>query len=271
MRIPILSGRAFAAADGPGAMPAVIVNDLLARRIRPDGGAVGEEIDIQWPRRTGGPPPVRHRIIGVAGNTRFMPSDTRPRPELYLSRAQHPVPSMHVIVEAAGRDVDERARALATAVRALDPTLVVPPIERMAEFMSSRVNRWRLGAWLLGVFAALATVLAAVGLASTIGWWVRQRTVEIGVRVALGATPGELTRFVLRRGLALAVAGIGLGLAGAAGLTGFLEGWIYGLEPLDLPTFAVCAIGMLLVSAAAIVVPTRRVTRIDPLQALRAD
>jgi putative ABC transport system permease protein len=250
-------------------MPVVIVNDLLARRLRPDGAVLGDEIAVRWPTRAGGPPAARHRIIGVAGNTRYIPSDTRPRPELYLASTQHPRPAMHVIVEAAGRERDERARALAAAVRALDPTLVVPPVQRMAEHVSARFNRWRLGAWLLGVFAAVALVLAASGLMTTVGWWVRQRTPEIGVRMALGATPGAVTRFVLRRGLLLAFAGIVLGLSGAAASTGYLEGWIYGIEPIDLPTFAACATGMLLVAAAAIVVPTRRAAGLNPVETLR--
>jgi len=271
MRIPILAGRGFMPADAPGSMPAVIVNDLLARRIRPDGRVVGAEIDVQWPRRAGAAPASRHRIVGVAGNTRFIASDIRPRPELYLSSAQHPVPSMNVIVEANGLEADDRARALSLAIRAIDTTLVVPPVVRMAERIDASVNRWRFGAWLLGVFAALALVLSAVGLMTTVGWWVRQRTVEIGVRVALGATPAAVTRIVLGRGLTIVVAGIGAGLAAAAGLTGFLEGWIYGIEPLDAPTFAACAAGMLVIAAGAIAIPTRRAVRIDPLQALRAE
>jgi ABC-type lipoprotein release transport system permease subunit len=178
---------------------------------------------------------------------------------------------MHVVVEGTGRLADERARALAAAIRAVDPTLIVPAARPMTEFISARANRWRLGAWLLGVFATLALVLAAVGLMTTVGWWVRQRSAEIGVRLALGATPGQMRRFVLRRGLAMIVAGIVLGLASAAAVTRFLEGWIYGIEPLDAATFAVCAAVMLAVAWAAILIPTRRASRIDPIQTLRAD
>jgi putative ABC transport system permease protein len=271
MCIPVLAGRAFTTADGPGSTPVVIVNELLARRIRPDAAVIGTAVDVQWPRRTGGPPPERHRIVGVAGDTRFIPSDVRPRSEIYLSSAQHPAAAMHVIVAAGDRDRAERARALAAAVRAIDPAIIVPPVQRMVDVVDARFNRWRLGAWLLGIFAGLAILLAAVGLMTTTGWWVRQRTAEIGVRLALGATPRHMRRLVLGRGLAIVAAGIAAGLASAAALTRFLEGWIQGIEPLDPATFAGGAVLMLAVATAALTVPMRRVSRIDPVRTLRAD
>ena len=130
---------------------------------------------------------------------------------------------------------------------------------------------WRFGAWLLGVFAGLALLLAAVGLAASIAWWVAQRTREIGVRMALGANPGRVTRLVVRRGLTLGLVGIVLGLAGAAASTRLLESWLYGVTPLDIPTFAGSATGVLAIAGLASYLPARRATRVDPVAALRGD
>jgi len=135
--------------------------------------------------------------------------------------------------------------------------------------VDSRVSTWRFGAWLLGLFAGIAVLLAAVGLAASIAWWVAQRTREIGVRMALGAPPRRVALLVLAQGLGLALAGVAVGLAGAAASTRLLEGWLFGVTPLDRTTFIASAIGMLAIAALATYLPVRRATRIDPLVALR--
>ena len=140
-----------------------------------------------------------------------------------------------------------------------------------AEILDRSVRCWRFGAWLLGVFAVLAVALAAIGLMTTIGWWVNQRTRELGLRIALGATRANVTRFVFRQGLTLGVLGVVAGCAIAAGVTRFLVGWIYGVTPLDGPTFAGCAAGMIAVAALSVYIPVRRATSVDPVVALRAE
>jgi ABC-type antimicrobial peptide transport system permease subunit len=117
----------------------------------------------------------------------------------------------------------------------------------------------------------MALLLAAIGLAASIAWWVAQRTREIGVRMALGASARQVTGLVLKEGLALGVTGIVLGLAGAAASTRLLESWLYGVTPLDAPTFAWSAAGMLAIAALASYLPARRAARIDPLVTLRAE
>jgi len=121
------------------------------------------------------------------------------------------------------------------------------------------------------VIAALAVGLAAIGLTATIGWWVSQRTRELGVRIALGASRAQVTRLVLRQGMALSLTGIGAGCLVAAGVTRYLEGWIYGVAPLDSMTFAGAAALMLLVAGCAIYVPMRRALGVDPVVALRTE
>jgi putative ABC transport system permease protein len=153
----------------------------------------------------------------------------------------------------------------------IDPTQVVDRVMPMQEMLDDTVSRWRFGAWLLGSFAAIAVLLAAVGLAASITWWVTQRTREIGVRMALGANANGVAALVMRQGLAVAVAGIALGLAGAAASTRLIASWLYGITPLDPRTFAASAVGMLAIAAAASYLPARRASRVDPIVALRAE
>ena len=144
-------------------------------------------------------------------------------------------------------------------------------VRRLAMSRPGPVATWRFGAWLLGGFAGMALLLAVVGLAASIAWGVAQRTREIGVRMALGAEPRQVTRLFLRQGLALTAFGIVLGIAGAAASTRVLTSWLYGVKPLDAPTFAWSAAGMLAIAALASYLPARRAARIDPLVTLKAE
>jgi putative ABC transport system permease protein len=211
------------------------------------------------------------QIVGIIRDTRSGAGDTRARPELYVPFAQTPYPSMNVIVRAANPSDPRLATDIRRAVAAIDSTLVADRITPLAELLDTRVATWRFGAWLLGVFAAMALLLAAVGLAAAMAWWVTQRTREIGVRMALGANAGDVSRMVVRQAAGIAAAGIVLGLAGAAASTRLIASWLYGVTPLDVPTFAWSAAGMLAVAIGASYIPVRRAARVDPLVALRAE
>jgi putative ABC transport system permease protein len=269
LKVPLVAGRRFTAADARGSEPVLIVNELLASRIRPDGRVVGQRITVQ----SQGPNalPIERTIVGVLANTRSSPVDTRPRPEAYIPYTQFPVISQWVVVEAVPGRHAEAAAGMRAAVRALRPDLVVGEPWPMVSFLGERMATTRFGAWVLGALAALAVALAGIGLAATIGWWVRQRTREVGVRIALGATGGEVTALVLRQGLTLTAIGIGAGCGAAAALTRYLTGWIYGVTPLDAATFAGCAVLMLLVAVCAVCVPVRRAVSVDPVIALKAE
>ena len=209
------------------------------------------------------------QIVGIIRDTRSNGGDTRARPELYVPFAQTPFPSMNLIVRSANPSDPRLATDIRRAVAAIDSTLVADRITPLAELLDTRVATWRFGAWLLGVFAAMALLLAAVGLAAAMAWWVTQRTREIGVRMALGANAGDVSRMVVRQAAGLAAAGIVLGLAGAAASTRLIASWLYGVTPLDVPTFAWSAAGMLAVAMVASYIPVRRAARVDPLVALR--
>jgi putative ABC transport system permease protein len=267
MEIPVVRGRAFEAHDGPGAPPVAIVNEALARKVWPGGGALGAEIDVQYFDRRR---EVR-RVVGVLRDTRSAGADLKARSEIYMPFAQSPAPSINLIVRAADPADPRLAAQVRSAVAALDPAQVVDDLIPMQEMLDSRVATPRFGAWLLGLFAGMALLLAAVGLAASIAWWVAQRTREIGVRMALGASARQVTGLVLKEGLGLGATGIVLGLGGAAASTRLIDSWLYGVKPLDAQTFAWSAAGMLAIAALASYVPARRAARIDPLATLRAE
>ena len=270
LKIPVIAGRAFTAEDTSGSQPVVVVNDVLARRISPDGRVLGRVAKAKTGSRPTDPT-IERVVVGVIGNMRAIGSSTAARPEAYIPYAQNPIPVMFVVAEYSGPSDAAVIGELRGAVRALRPDLPIEDVGPMTSWVNQRVSRQRFGAWLLGTFAALAVGLAAIGLMTTIGWWVNLRTRELGVRVALGASRGQVGRLVFRQGLALGAAGIAAGCAIAAFATRYLAGSIYGVTPLDPRTFAGCALAMLVVSAAAVYLPVRRATAVDPVTALRVE
>jgi putative ABC transport system permease protein len=270
MRIPILAGRSFSSLDAGGALPVAIVDETFARRIRPDGRVVGDRIAVPL-RSTPGGPPVEREIVGVVASTRYTGGDTRERNTLWLPYLQDPVNFIHVIVESDGRPDIAIARDLRRTVERLKPDVASFDPLVLTAMVDRSVANWRFGAWLLGAFAGFSVLLAAMGLMMTMGWWVRQRMQELGIRMALGATTAEIARLVGGHGLMLAAGGIALGAIGAVGATRYLRAWLYGITPLDPLTFTAGTAAMLVVAGVAMVSPIRRATRVDPISALRAD
>ena len=270
MKIPLQLGRAFSAGDTQTSLPVAIVDATLATLIRPDGRVLGERIALPFSSQQGGPP-VERQIVGIVGSTRFSNGDLRPRPMAWMPYTQDPINFVGIIVESDGRPAQTLATDMRNAIRALRPNLAPNDPDLLTAMLYRSVSAPRFGAWFLGVFAALAVILAAVGLMATVGWWVRQRTRELGVRLALGATRSEIVRFVAWQGLMLAGTGIGVGGLAAAGLTRFVAGRLYGVTPLDVPTFALGGLAMLVIAAAAIFVPVRRAASVDPVVALRTE
>jgi len=267
MQIPLVGGRPFDARDATGTQPVAIVNEEFVRRLGPERAGVGRSLVVTGiDRKT-----ETRQVVGIVRNTRSSGGDTRSRPELYLPFTQTPFANMNLLVRTATPGDPRLRTAIREAIAAVDDTQIVDRMTPLADLLDARVATWRFGAWLLGAFAAMALLLAAVGLAASIAWGVAQRTREIGVRMALGAEPGQVTRLFMRQGLARTATGIVLGLAGAAASTRLLESWLYGVKPLDGPTFAWSAAGMLAIAALASYLPARRAARIDPLVTLRAD
>ena len=267
MAIPARRGRLFDERDIAGSIPVAVVNEALVRKLFSGADALGAVVPVKGiDGRT-----ESRQIVGVLHDTRFSGGDTRPRAELYVPYAQNPLPYLNVILRTSSPQDLRLAATLRAAVAAVDPSQTVGRISTLETQLDAQVATWRFGAWLLGTFAGLALLLAAVGLAASIAWWVAQRTREIGVRMALGANAGQVTRMVVRQGLVLGLSGIMLGLAGAAASTRLLESWLYGVTPLDPRTFAWSASGMLVIAALASYLPARRAARIDPLITLRSE
>jgi putative ABC transport system permease protein len=266
MRIPITRGRAFEATDTAAAPAVAIVSEAMARQFWPNGGELGARIAVGEPDRS-----VVRRLIGVAADVRAFGGDTRTRAELYVPFAQTPIPFLKVIVHTAGTPSPEVIRGIPAQVAAIDPGQVVDRIETMEDLVSRSVATSRFGAWMLGIFAAMAVALAAVGLGAAIAWAVAQRTREIGVRVALGATAGDVVGLILRQAVPVTVIGVAAGLATAAASTRLLASWLFGVTPLDAPTYIGCGTVMVAVALAASYIPARRAAGVDPLIALRAE
>jgi putative ABC transport system permease protein len=267
MQIPLVGGRAFDSRDASESQPVAIVNEELVRRLGPSRAGVGLSLVVTGlDRKT-----ETRQVVGIVRNTRSSGGDTRARPELYVPFAQTPHPFMHLIVRTANPSDPRLRTAIRDAVAAIDESQIADRVMPLADLLDARVATWRFGAWLLASFAAMALVLAAVGLAASVAWGVAQRTREIGVRMALGAEPSQVARLFLRQAFVVAGSGIAVGLAGAAASTRLLQSWLYGVTPLDPAAFAWSAAAMLIIAALAAYIPARRAAHVDPLVTLRAE
>jgi putative ABC transport system permease protein len=266
MGIAVVRGRPFTERDRTGAHAVAIVNETFARRFFPDSDPVGQTVTLA---AASGSDVLQ--VVGVTGDTRTFGGDTRTRPFVYRPLAQADDGNSFFVM-----GVDRRAAAglpatVRRVVASVRPDLLVDEVARLLDEMHAEVAQPRLGAWLFGGFAALAVLLAAVGLAATLTWSVTERRREIGIRVALGATGAHVRRLVVGQTMTMAAVGVGAGLVGAAWATRLLAGWLYGVSPLDAATFAACGAFMIAVALAAAWLPTRRASRVDPAVVLRGD
>jgi putative ABC transport system permease protein len=259
--IPVLRGRAFAATDNTGAPRAVVVNQTMARRFWPGQDAVGKRFHFF------GFTEFFH-VVGVARDAKYGTLFENPRPAAYLALEQMYSPAMTLQI----RSTIDPAAALAAVrreVQQMDRNLPLTNVATARELVARTLWASRMGAGLLTAFGVLALLLAAVGLYGVMSYSVSQRTQEIGVRIALGARPGNVVRMVMRQGLALIGFGLVAGIALAVALTRLIAQMLFGLSATDPLTFAATSLVLALVAAAAAFVPARRATRVDPVIALR--
>ncbi len=269
MGIPIRVGRPFGAADRLGAPTVVIINEAAARQLWPDSDPLGHHFTMgtrlgQEGEALGG------TVVGVVADVRdFGPASTV-RPTVYAAHAQFPTEFLSVAVKARG-EPGALVEPLRQLMAQLDPALPMFRVRTMEQLASDAVAQPRLYLMLLGLFAAASVLLAAIGIYGVLAHGVSQRTREIGLRLALGAERGRVLRMVVGQALALALGGLALGLASAAGLSRLLGGLLFGVEPADLPTYLAAAAGLALVAVVASVVPAVRAARVDPIVALRTE
>jgi predicted permease len=258
MGIPVVQGRALGGFhDEPERV--VVVNQALARMFWPGESAVGKELAAE---------PTNWRVVGVAGDVQMRSLRDEGRPAVYypLSQRYSPYMAVTVRVEAGGSIL---ASSLRETVASVDPGLPVASVIDLHEALSASLGETRTIGYLVGAFAVLALVLAAVGLYGLVSYGASQRVREMGIRMALGAEPASLVRLFLTRGIVIAVLGVGMGLAVSFGLGQALEGMLYGVGATDPGTVAVAVTVLLATAALAAWIPARRASRVDAAVSLR--
>jgi putative ABC transport system permease protein len=259
MGIPLLRGRTFSDEDRRDGTNVIILSADMAHRFWPNEDPVGRTIIA------GGP----FRVIGVVGDVRNLNQALDPRPTMYLSTTQFLWPTMTVVVRTE-TDIPVAA-VLRKVVGGADPQLAVFNVRTMKTLLDNGSAQPRVTAWLVGLFAILALVLAAIGVYGVLAYLVTQRTREIGLRIALGARPGSVLGLVIGHSLRLSLAGVALGVAGAVMLGPAIESQLYGVKPRDPATLVIVPLALLFVAVLASYIPARRATQVDPLTALRAE
>ncbi len=263
---PLLRGRAFDEGDADGRELVAIVDESLARRHWADGNALGQRVRVGGLRSTN---PWR-TVVGVVAAIKHQDLSRRPDHYVYLPFAQDARRTMDLIVRTA-----QEPQALAGSVRAqlktLDPALPMFDVHTLEQAVSDSLRVQRLLNGLLIGFALVALLLASIGIYGVVSLNVRSRTNEFGIRLALGASPSGVRALVLRQGLRLSLAGAGIGLTGAVFLSRHLGTLLFGVAPVDPPTFSAVTLALVGVALLACYVPARRATRLDPLQSLRCE
>lgn len=262
MGTPIQSGRDFEERDTFKAPPVAIVNHAFAEHFFPGQDILGRQLRVCWTVEK----PVG--IVGVVADARQASLQDSPEPTIFLSNSQAPAYFATFVVRAAG-DPRQIARSVEAAVHRVDPDQAVSDIRTMETVFSDSVASPRFQSVLLLVFAGLALALAVIGVYGVVSYAVSERTNEIGIRVALGAHPGDVVRSVLREVLILATLAIGLGVAGSLALSRVLQTLLFETTPTDATTLASACGVILAVSVLAAILPARRAMRVDPIVALR--
>jgi putative ABC transport system permease protein len=264
--IPLLRGRDFSKTDSDDTEPVAIVDETLARTYWPDGNALGKRIRFGWDTSDR----AWMTIVGVAGNIKHSGLASPGYPHLYMPYRQRMerLQQMHLAVRTTA-DPAAAAATIRAQVRELDANVPLYAVRTMPEIVAESLNSQRLTNLLMGAFAALALLLAAVGIYGVMSLNVAGCTQEFGIRMALGAQRGDVFRMVMRQGMTITAAGAGVGVLGALGLARFLQTLLFEVSPMDPGTFA-AVIAILGGSAfAACYLPARRATRVDPMVALR--
>ena len=265
LEVPLLAGRTFTDDDASTSLAVVIVNQTLANQFFPGVDPLGARIRI-------GPNPKApwRTIVGIVGDMHQSGPESPPAPEFYLPISQDVFGDLYVVVRTAG-DPIALASSLRGVVHSIEPQALLVGVATMEQIVGERLAARRLLMLLLVVFACVALALALIGIYGVMGYVVSQRSCELGVRIALGARPGEILRMVLADGMRLSAVGLAIGLAAAGLLTRLMTGLLFSVAPTDATTFAGVAIALLLVGAAACYFPARRAAMVDPLKAIRAE
>jgi len=265
MKIPLIAGRTFGEQDGLTGQPTIIVNQAFARKYFPHENPVGQHIQVGV-----GDDLFDHavrEVVGVVGDTKRKGLTADFDPQYYLPYAQALITNPYLVVRTNGEAT--AMQAAIGAIHQLDKNVPVYQTSTLEEYLYKSTAQPRFQTFLLSCFAVISLVLAAIGLYGLLSYMVVQRTLEIGLRMAVGARREDVLHMIVRRGLALALAGVVLGIAASALLTRVISGMLFGVRPTDPATFAATAVLLLAVSVAASTAPAFRASRLDPMKALR--
>jgi putative ABC transport system permease protein len=260
MSIPVLKGRAFTERDNDKVAGSVIINDTAARRYWPDEEPVGKRLQVEGDEWL--------EIVGVVGDVKHLGRDSKSRAEIYMPYLRKPWPFM-TIVARSSQNVTSLGETLREAVLAVDHDQPVYNIGTVEQLVSRSVARRRSNMLLLGIFAVLAMVIAAVGIYGVMSYSITQRKHEIGIRIALGASRRDILRMILGYGLTLALAGVAAGSVAALILTRLIKNLLFDVSATDPATFLLISLALIGVALAACAVPARRALKVDPMIALR--
>jgi len=261
--VDVLRGRGFTRQDRATAVPVMVVNEELARRFWPGEVPLGKRLRVAGNER-------EYEVVGVVPTGKYGTLGEDPQPALYRAADQNPIASPTLVAKVDG-DPAEVMGAIRLAVRRVDPTLAMTGLETLDQATSNSLLLARSGILVFGSLGVLGLLLAAVGIYGLIAFAVSQRTHEIGIRMATGASRRDVTRMVVREGVLLTGVGLVLGLAGAAAVTRVLRAVLYGVSPTDPLTFGAVALLLGFVAVAASLDPAHRAAAVDPQTALRTE
>jgi predicted permease len=262
MGISMLKGRDFSDLDATNAPPVIIISEALARKHFPGENPLGQRINAG----------ISREIVGVVADVKPRGLELAAKPQIYLPYAQKPTIASFVTFTIRTEPAPlSLTGAVEKEIRNLDKDLPIANIRSMEQIVATSLGQRRLTMLLLGVFADLAVVLAAIGIYGVVAYSVAQRTQELGIRMALGAQSKDVLALVLRQGMKLALLGVALGLVGAFWLTGLLKDLLFGVRATDPLTFVALASLLLTVALLACYIPARKATKVDPMAALRRD
>jgi putative ABC transport system permease protein len=263
MGIPVIRGRGIEARDADGAPRVVVINQTMKNRYWPDSDPIGERNSFRGPDSFA-------TIVGIVGDTRVESVGDEPYSQAYAPFAQQPTRVMGIAARIT-TDPRQAAAQLRRAVKDLDPSLPLAQVQSMDAYVKDSLARPRVSMLVLGIFAAVALVLAAIGIYGVTTFAVSQRTREIGVRIALGAAKTDVIQMIVRQGMIPVITGLAIGIAGAWAATRAMRSVLYGISNTDPITYVVIAIFLAIVAFVAALIPARRATRVDPVEALRSE
>jgi len=264
LEIPLREGRSMSKQDRDGTPAVCLINETFAKRIFPNGSAVGKVL-LRGPNAD-----IQVQVIGVVGDIKSNGLNAPPPDAIYYAFSQMGKPAANIVARIDG-DANALQPLMRTAVAAVDANQPISVFQTMESAVDQAVGVQKLLAGLVAIFASVALVLTAVGLYSVIAYSVSQRTSEIGIRMAMGARPGQIIAQVLSGGMRLVVIGLGIGLLAAAAVAQAMNSLLYAIAPIDPPLYSAVTALFFVIAALACLLPARRAARIDPLLALRCD